>query len=154
MPKRQICLGWVGRRKNGADNKGTDRNFSFEEICPQWTLAIHQGYATNHDLDIQDAKNCIVGEAHGFRNRSLICSKCWEYSQGFTLCLYGNKMHRYIITDLQKFEELKSNFVDHFNERHICKRYYQKKIVEQLLRGYILLHCKLRGIGFFCSSMI
>jgi hypothetical protein len=63
-------------------------------------------------------------------------------------------MHRYIITDLQKFEELKSNFVDHFNERHICKRYYQKKIVEQLLRGNILLHCKLQGIGFFCSSMI
>jgi hypothetical protein len=154
MPIRQICLGWVGRRKNKANNKGNDRYFSFEEICPLWTLAISQGFATNHDLDIQDAKSCIVGEAHGFRNRCLICSKCWEYSQGFTLCLCGNKMHRYIITDLEKFEELKSNFVNHFNERHICKRSYQKKIVKQLLRGSILLHYELRRVGFFCSSMI
>lgn len=102
---------------------------SFEEICPQWSLALRLGYTNNPNLDIQDAKNCIVGEAHGFRNRGLRCSKCWEYSQSFTFCTYGNKMHNYIITDTQRFEDTKFEFVSHFNQKHLLNRSDRRCII-------------------------
>lgn len=102
---------------------------SFEEICPQWSLALRLGYTNNPNLDIQDAKNCIVGEAHGFRNRGLRCSKCWEYSQSFTFCTYGNKMHNYIITDTQRFEDTKFEFVSHFNRKHLLNRSRRRCII-------------------------
>lgn len=108
---------------------------SFEDICPQWSLALRLGYTNNNNLDIQDAKNCIVGEAHGFRNRGLRCSKCWEYSQSFTFCTYGNKLHKYIITDNPRFEELKFEFVSHFNEKHTPTRYSQPQLFNGLIRG-------------------
>jgi hypothetical protein len=107
---------------------------SFEEICPQWSLALQLGYSGNLNLDIKDAKHCIVGEAHGFRNRGLRCSKCWEYSQSFTFCTYGNKMHKYIVTDNQRFEDLKSNFVSHFNQRHSFNRSQRISIVDLSIR--------------------
>lgn len=156
MPKELSSLGWKRRDQNRVDNRINNRYFSFEEICPQWTLALRLGYTINLDLDIQDAKKCIVGEAHGFRNRCLLCSKCWEYSQSFTFCLYGNKLHRYIITDLQKFEDLKSNFVDHFNQRHLSKLSYQQKIIDPLFRGIFRFYHKLRmvWISLFLSEMI
>jgi hypothetical protein len=103
---------------------------SFEEICPQWSLSLRLGYTNNPNLDIQDAKNCIVGEAHGIRNRVLRCSKCWEYSQSFTFCTYGNKMHNYIITDTQKFEDTKFEFVSHFNQKHLLNRSHRRCIVD------------------------
>jgi hypothetical protein len=99
---------------------------SFEEICPQWSLALQIGYTNNPDLDIHNARHCIVGEAHGFRNMALRCSKCWEYSQSFTFCVYGNKMHKYVITDNQRFEDLKFDFVSHFNQKHLPNQSHQQ----------------------------
>ena len=110
-----------------------DKSLSFEEICPQWSLALRLGSTYNHNLDIQDPKNCIVGEAHGFRNMSLQCSKCWEYSQLFTFCVYGNKLHRYIITDNQEFEGTKFDFVFHFNQKH-SSRAYQRGAADLSIR--------------------
>jgi hypothetical protein len=107
---------------------------SFEEICPQWSLALQLGYSGNLNLDIKDAKHCIVGEAHGFRNRGLRCPKCWEYSQSFTFCTYGNKMHKYIVTDNQRFEDLKFDFVSHFNQRHSFNRFHRLSIVDLSIR--------------------
>ena len=107
---------------------------SFEEICPQWSLALQLGYSDNINLDIKDAKNCIVGEAHGFRNRGLRCSKCWEYSQSFTFCTYGNKMHKYIVTDSRRFEDLKFDFVSHFNQKHSLNRSHRLSIVDLSIR--------------------
>lgn len=107
---------------------------SFEDICPQWSLALRLGSANNLNLDIQDSKNCIVGEAHGFRDKSLLCSKCWEYSQIFTLCVYGNKMHKYIIIDNQEFEDVKFDFVLHFNQKHLINRPHQHSVINSLIR--------------------
>lgn len=107
---------------------------SFEKICPQWSQALRLGYSNNSNLDIQDAKNCIVGEAHGFKNRGLRCSKCWEYSQSFTFCTYGNKMHKYIVTNNRRFEDLKLDFVSHFNQRHLLNRSRQQRIVDVAIR--------------------
>jgi hypothetical protein len=110
---------------------------SFEDICPQWSLALRLGSANNLNLDIQDSKNCIVGEAHGFRDKSLLCSKCWEYSQIFTLCVYGNRMHKYIITDNQEFEETKFDFVLHFNQKHSINWPHQHCVINSLIRGIL-----------------
>lgn len=120
----------------------------FEEICPQWSFALQLGYTNNSNLDIQDAKYCIVGEAHGFRNRGLRCSKCWEYSQSFTFCIYGNKMHKYIITDNWRFEDLKLDFVLHFNQKHLLNRSHQQYIVDLPIRRVSRILRRLRHLSF------
>src|SRR5215207_8558727 len=104
---------------------------SFEEICPQWSFALTAGVSTNAYLDIKEGKNCIVGEAHGFRNSAYICSKCWEYSQSFVSSVYGNSRSGYIITDHEHFESIKNDFVQHFNQKHA---YRKSKIAK--VRGY------------------
>lgn len=134
MAIRPFCI----REKRHNVNKDIDSIhsaiLSFEEICPQWSLALRLGVTNSSNLDIQDAKNCIVGEAHGFRNRGLRCSKCWEYSQSFTFCIYGNKMHKYIITDNRKFEDLKFDFVSHFNRKHLLNRSHRPRMVDLPIR--------------------
>lgn len=104
---------------------------SFEDICPEWSLALATGVSTNFHLDIREGKNCIVGEAHGFRNSAYICSKCWEYSQSFVSSIYGNSRSGYIITDHEHFESIKNDFVQHFNQKHA---YRKSKIAK--VRGY------------------
>ena len=135
--------------------------FSFEEICPQWSIALRLGYTNNPKLDIQDAKNCIVGEAHGFRNRCLLCPKCWEYSQSFTFCTYGNNMHKFIITDNHRFEELKFDFVSHFNQKHLLNRSRQQCLVDlpirrvsRVLRGLRNLSLSLFSIKMFLKVVL
>jgi hypothetical protein len=86
----------------------------FEEICPQWSIALSHGFSTNPGLDIEEGKNCIVGEAHGFRDSAYICSKCWEYSQSFVSSVYG--------TDNELFEYIKNEFLQHFNQKHAYKK--------------------------------
>lgn len=124
---------------------------SFEEICPQWSLALQLGYSGNLNLDIKDAKHCIVGEAHGFRNRGLRCPKCWEYSQSFTFCTYGNKMHKYIVTDNQRFEDLKFDFVSHFNQRHTLNQSHRLSIVELSIRRVPRFLRRLKNLSIHCS---
>ena len=75
------------------------KTMCFEELCPQWSLALISGVSINPYLDIEKGKYCIVGEAHGFRNSAYICSKCWEYSQSFVSSVLGNRNSGYIITD-------------------------------------------------------
>jgi hypothetical protein len=101
---------------------------SFEDICPHWSLALATSVSTNSHLDIKEGKNCIVGEAHGFRNSAYICSKCWEYSQSFVSSVYGNSRSGYIITDHEHFESIKNDFVQHFNQKHA----YRKSKVEKV----------------------
>jgi hypothetical protein len=141
--KRQIVNGDI--RKIHSDF------LPFDEICPQWALALRLGSSNNSNLDIQDAKNCIVGEAHGFRNRGLRCSKCWEYSQSFTFCTYGNKMHKYIVTDRRRFEDLKFEFVSHFNQRHLINQSCQQRILDLAIRkiSRILLRFRMLPLSLF-----
>lgn len=94
----------------------------FEEICPQWSIALSHGFSTNPGLNIEEGKNCIVGEAHGFRDSAYICSKCWEYSQSFVPSVYGNGRSGYIITDNELFECIKNEFLQHFNQKHAYKK--------------------------------
>jgi hypothetical protein len=104
---------------------------SFEDICPNWSLALATGVSTNSYLDIREGKSCIVGEAHGFRNSAYICSKCWEYSQSFVSSVYGNSHSGYIITNNEHFESIKNDFVQHFNQRHAYRKHKMVKV-----RGY------------------
>jgi hypothetical protein len=101
---------------------------SFEDICPHWSLALATGVSTNSHLDIREGKNCIVGEAHGFRNSAYICSKCWEYSQSFVSSVYGNSCSGYIITDHEHFESIKNDFVQHFNQKHAHRKSKVEKV--------------------------
>lgn len=94
----------------------------FEEICPQWSIALSHGFSANPGLNIEEGKNCIVGEAHGFRDSAYICSKCWEYSQSFVSSVYGNGQSGYIITDNELFECIKNEFLQHFNQKHAYKK--------------------------------
>jgi hypothetical protein len=101
---------------------------SFEDICPHWSLALATGVSTNSHLDIREGKNCIVGEAHGFRNSAYICSKCWEYSQSFVSSVYGNSRSGYIIMDHEHFESIKNDFVQHFNQKHGFRKSKVEKV--------------------------
>jgi hypothetical protein len=106
---------------------------SFEDICPHWSLALATEVSTNSHLDIREGKNCIVGEAHGFRNSAYICSKCWEYSQSFVSSVYGNSRSGYIITDHEHFESTKNDFVQHFNQKHAYRKSKVEKVRDHAL---------------------
>src|SRR5215208_4293668 len=106
---------------------------SFEEICPQWSSALAAGVSTNPYLDIKEGKNCIVGEAHGFRNSAYICSKCWEYSQSFVSSVLGHRNSGYIITDHEQFESTKNDFVQHFNQKHAYRKSKVEKVRDHAL---------------------
>ena len=110
-------------RKKQNKHEPSSLSLSFQDICPQWNNALSTRFSNNSRLNISDAKYCIVGEAHGFRNSTYICSKCWEYSQSFTHCVYGSgDYNNYSITDHMLFEHLKENFIEHFNQSHVRKK--------------------------------
>jgi hypothetical protein len=98
-------------------------SMSFEELCPQWSLALATGVSLNQSLDIKEGKRCIVGEAHGFRNSSYLCSRCWEFSQSFVSCIYGNELSGYFITNQELFESIKDDFMQHFNQKHVNSKF-------------------------------
>lgn len=153
ISKRLFSIEKRGQNLNIEFQKIHSGFFSFEEICPQWSLALRLGYTNNPNLDIKDAKNCIVGEAHGFRNRCLVCSKCWEYSQSFTFCTYGNKNHKYIITDSQRFEDLKFDFVSHFNQKHLLNRFHQQNILNLPIRRVPSVLRRFKNVSLLLSCM-
>jgi hypothetical protein len=112
-------------------------SMSFEELCPQWSLALATGVSLNQSLDIKEGKRCIVGEAHGFRNSSYLCSRCWEYSQSFVSCVYGNELSGYFITNQELFESIKDDFMQHFNQKHVNSKFKLSAITYNVRR---LLH--------------
>jgi hypothetical protein len=107
---------------------------SFEELCPQWSLALATGVSLSPSLDIKEGKKCIVGEAHGFRNSAYLCSKCWEYSQSFVSSVYGNELSGYFITDHELFESIKDDFLQHFNQKHVNGKYKLSTIMDNVRR--------------------
>ena len=107
---------------------------SFEELCPQWSLALATGVSINQSLDIKEGKRCIVGEAHGFRNSSYLCSGCWEYSQSFVSCIYGNELSGYFITNQELFESIKDDFMQHFNQKHLNGKFKLSAITYNVRR--------------------
>ena len=120
---------------------------SFEELCPQWSLALANGVSLNPSLNIKEGKKCIVGEAHGFRNSAYLCSRCWEYSQSFVSSVYGNELSGYFITDHELFESIKDDFLQHFNQKHVNVKFKLSAItdnVRKLLQSLfaILSYCK------------
>jgi hypothetical protein len=43
-------------------------------------------------------------------------------------------MHKYIVTDDQRFEDLKFDFVSHFNQRHASNRSHRLSVVDLSIR--------------------
>jgi hypothetical protein len=117
--------------KNRASPRAT---MSFEELCPQWSLALATGVSLNRSLDIKEGKRCIVGEAHGFRNSSYLCSRCWEYSQSFVSSVYGNELGGYFITNQELFESIKDDFMQHFNQKHVNGKFRVSSITDIVRR--------------------
>jgi hypothetical protein len=109
-------------------------SMSFEELCPQWSLVLATGVSLNQSLDIKEGKRCIVGEAHGFRDSSYLCSRCWEYSQSFVSCVYGNKLSGYFITNQELFESIKDDFMQHFNQKHVNGKFKLSAITYNVRR--------------------
>lgn len=115
---RNTCQG----KSNHAGMHTQRALLSFEDICPQWSHALTTGFSKNSCLDMKEGNQCIVGEAHGFRDSAYICTKCWEYSQSFVASVYGNERSGYFITNQEPFEILKENFLQHFNQRHAYRK--------------------------------
>jgi hypothetical protein len=109
-------------------------SMTFEELCPQWSLALATGVSLNQSLNIKEGKRCIVGEAHGFRNSSYLCSRCWEYSQSFVSCVYGNRLSGYFITNHEIFESIKDDFMQHFNQKHVIGKFKLSAITYNVRR--------------------
>ena len=122
---------WITERRKRSSPRAT---ISFEELCPQWSLALSTGVSLSPSLDIKEGKNCIVGEAHGFRNSAYLCSKCWECSQSFVSSVYGNELSGYFITDHELFESIKDDFLQHFNQRHVNGKYKLSTIMDNVRR--------------------
>jgi hypothetical protein len=127
---KSVNTGITERRKRSS----LRATISFEELCPQWSLALTTGVSLSPSLDIKEGKKCIVGEAHGFRNSAYLCSKCWEYSQSFVSSVYGNELSGYFITDHELFESIKGDFLQHFNQKHVNAKYKLSTILDNVRR--------------------
>jgi hypothetical protein len=127
---KSVNTGITERRKRSS----LRATISFEELCPQWSLALTTGVSLSPSLDIKEGKKCIVGEAHGFRNSAYLCSKCWEYSQSFVSSVYGNELSGYFITDHELFESIKDDFLQHFNQKHVNAKYKLSTILDNVRR--------------------
>lgn len=99
----------------------TKKKLMFAQIAPFWNEALKKklemDVGTGNIIaqigkEIHDLNNfscCIVGEAHGFNDNYKYC--CWHcafFSREFH-AKYGAK---------EVFNELKRNFVNHWNEQH------------------------------------
>jgi hypothetical protein len=136
------------KKQNKHEPSSLSLSLSFEDICPQWNNALITRFSNDSRLNILEAKYCIVGEAHGFRNSTYICSKCWEYSQSFTHCVYGSRDYdNYSITDHILFEHLKENFIEHFNQSHV-----RKKGLRRAIKVWIWKAHKVSIKLFMCKS--
>src|ERR671917_2127233 len=129
------------------------KTLCFEEICPQWSIALSHGFSTNPGLNIEEGKNCIVGEAHGFRDSAYVCSKCWEYSQSFVSSVLGNRNSGYIITDNGLFESVKNDFVQHFNQKHAYRVSITAKIRRHACKLIQGLRVKLPPLPAYPSNI-
>jgi hypothetical protein len=127
---KNVNTGITERRKRSSPRA----TISFEELCPQWSLALATGVPLSPSLDIKEGKKCIVGEAHGFRNSAYLCSKCWEYSQSFVSSVYGHELSGYFITDHELFESIKDDFLQHFNQKHVNGKYKLSTIMDNVRR--------------------
>jgi hypothetical protein len=127
---KSVNTGIIDHRKRSSPRA----TISFEELCPQWSLALATGVSLSPSLDIKEGKKCIVGEAHGFRNSAYLCSKCWEYSQSFVSSVYGNELSGYFITDHELFESIKDDFLQHFNQKHVNGKYKLSTIMDNVRR--------------------
>ena len=83
------------------------KQLTFEQICPLWSQYLSNPLGGHHPrLCIDDSKYCIVGEAHGWHsNTEHRCMECRKFS--FDFC-YSDR-----------FETLKTLFVEHWNEKHV-----------------------------------
>lgn len=95
---------------------------TFEQICPNWAAFFRENEMEGrwvkdevYTRSMVYSRKDIVAEAHGFKDYD--CKDCAEFSFNF----YEHP---------GDFEELKTNFVDHWNEVHIKKpiRRIEKKV--------------------------
>jgi hypothetical protein len=97
---------------------------TFEEICPQHSQQIQMWdnltpYAKSKFVSIIQcsAQRCVVGEAHDFSSDYINnCDDCCDFANfesGFPLAFSKTG-----IPNWEKFEEIKSRFVGHYNRVH------------------------------------
>jgi len=97
---------------------------TLNELCPKWIRALDTGDADPNDkLNIHDAKYCLVGEAHGFRVTG--CETCLNFGICFTDVVRGRRFKNYFesfrILDGKRFNEIKTEFEQHYNEAHLVE---------------------------------
>jgi hypothetical protein len=109
------------------------QRLTFEEICPIWAAKFHghnlrpQHITGIGTLSLIDARTCVVGEAHNFKNwfyytfdnGSTIkyepCGQCEDFSGLFYY--YGS--HKQGEYSRKDFASVIPLFVDHWNECHV-----------------------------------
>jgi len=113
---------------------------TFEEISPKWSIRImesggfmklehdisrclsHNGKRSSFPSDLEKTHGCIVGEYGGgdrqYWGRDL-CLTCVSYSMEFFMA-HSKEIEDYNkIQTEEDFENVKQDFVKHFNEVHI-----------------------------------
>jgi len=113
------------------------KQLTFEEICPYhacvlsaWNNLSPKNKLIEHYEVNSVPASCIVGEAYGFKDYSRIpdsqgnltfCTECVRFggrSSGFPTAFFKKKN---IDINWEKFEEIKSGFVEHWNNHHVNK---------------------------------
>lgn len=108
-----------------------EKFLSFEEICKEWSKTIqdYNGWINLPEEivngELHTTNSCIVGEAYNFTQIKLYgsrfdCEECYHYSILFCVNHPKEKTDgfRKFKTE-EEFEQVKKEFVKHFNEVHI-----------------------------------
>jgi len=135
---------------------------TFEDICPTYSkilanwdnLTIDQKIGVITDIRRSTAK-CILGEAYkGFSGYPYVCEECRKYGScedGLPCAFFGtlpNDIYRpdYLVNvkmagvNWREFEEIKSEFVEHWNKSHPnimeeIEKY--KKLPSAIVKGFL-----------------
>ena len=102
---------------------------ALEDICPIWFKRLTLGLAKKErDTMARDSKYCLVGEAWGFtgRHAGYYLAPLIPFIGCWTCVKYGNKMGKIarrqpatINLHLSDFEPTITEFLRHWNERHV-----------------------------------
>jgi hypothetical protein len=111
--------------KEEGQMKESFSGLTIEQVCPMWYNKLKSGLSEK-DISIMrnDSKYCMVGEAWGFTGRHtgyyiapLIpfvgCWACVSYGRKFGILAKKNYSH------LSNYQPLISDFMKHWNEKHI-----------------------------------
>jgi hypothetical protein len=112
-------------REERGQMKASFSGLTIEQVCPIWYKKLKSGLNENDKSTMRnDSKYCMVGEAWGFTGRQTgyYIAPLMPFVGCWTCVTYGRKfgnLAKKNYSQLHSYQPLISDFIKHWNEKHI-----------------------------------